>query len=545
VPRAPERACDGQIGAVVFNPSGATRILGTSIRIGMPLGSEVAAWHRPGAKAPDGSYALFRCGKNRVELVADAAASRTVWYVQTADSFIASTSQRAIVSLLGSFEANPNVIPWMLSSGTLGPDGGWDARVQQVLPGEHLTLDRARWRVSHDVAPVNFEPTDGISRRKLAGRFASVLDEVAAELKFDPAKWVLPLSGGVDSRGLLSMVSEHGDIRTITWGLNMAVRNATTDAVIAHRVAAQFGVENRYFSTNLSAESRERLIERFLVAGEGRIANIPPFLDGFAVWRELHGQGLDGIVRGDEAFGCGFVRNLKEVRHVTKLTTLSDHIDANTLASFELAPQSLPSRLMRRDNETLATWRDRLYQQHRLPKLLAGISDLQANYVEVVNPLLSRRILACVRELPDELRTGKSLWRQFVRARSGKIPFAQSAAVLPLAEFVNDTSMLEFMLSELAEEDIFSPMLRERICSSLRSALTVDAGRRRKVGARERLARFAPSGLRNAARRWMPATLELQPAVFAFRALIVARMNRLLKADAANLESDFRDVVSL
>jgi hypothetical protein len=200
---------------------------------------------------------------------------------------------------------------------------------------------------------------------------------------------------------------------------------------------------------------------------------------------------------------------------------------------------------MRRDNETLATWRDRLYQQHRLPKLLAGISDLQANYVEVVNPLLSRRILACVRELPDELRTGKSLWRQFVRARSGKIPFARSAAVLPLAEFVNDTRMLEFMLSELAEEDIFSPMLRERICSSLRSALTVDAGRRRKVGARERLARFAPSGLRNAARRWMPATLELQPAVFAFRALIVARMNRLLKADAANLESDFRDVVSL
>ncbi len=65
-------------------------------------------WHTPGSAVPDGSYALFRGDNTSVEVLTDAAASRSVWYIKTDDYFIASTSQRAIIILLQSFEKNVN-----------------------------------------------------------------------------------------------------------------------------------------------------------------------------------------------------------------------------------------------------------------------------------------------------------------------------------------------------------------------------------------------------------------------------------------------------
>jgi hypothetical protein len=424
----------------------------------------------------------------------------------------------------------------MLSSGTLGPEGGWDARIDRVLPGERVTLDTESWRIERHVEPVRFEVAAGLDRREHARRFAAVLDEAASELRFDREKWVLPLSGGVDSRGLLAMLHKHVDIRTITWGLNSATKDPQNDATIAAQIAAKFDVENRFFSTNLSSAPREQLVERFLLAGEGRVANIPPFLDGFSVWSALHDEGLDGIVRGDEAFGCHHVRNDTDFRRTSNLTMLSDYFDASTLASFELPPQSLPERLWRQPAETLPAWRDRLYQQHRLPKLLAGVTDLQAGYVEVVNPLLSRRILECVRTLPDELRTKRRLWREFVRTRSGDAAFARSVAVLPLRQFLNDTGMIELMLSELDRDSTsLAPRLRTEICAKLRATLQTDASERHRPGPREILGSIAPLRLRDAVRRWLPATITVKPTELAFRALIVSRMHSLLATDAALL----------
>ena len=61
----------------------------------------------PGSAPPDGSYALIRCSADEIELVADIAASRAVWYYHDDDVFLASSSQRALVALLGDFELEP------------------------------------------------------------------------------------------------------------------------------------------------------------------------------------------------------------------------------------------------------------------------------------------------------------------------------------------------------------------------------------------------------------------------------------------------------
>src|SRR5688572_14349888 len=152
-PRPPTLAHRAGVTAALLNPSAAARTQGTSIALGTLL-DPADDWHVPGAPLPDGSFALLRIDDAHVELVSDGVGSRTIWYALTDRELIASTSQRAIVTLLGSFEPNRDVLPWMLSAGTLGPLDGWDARVRRVQPGERVLLDRSRWRLQSTVAPI-------------------------------------------------------------------------------------------------------------------------------------------------------------------------------------------------------------------------------------------------------------------------------------------------------------------------------------------------------------------------------------------------------
>ena len=143
----------------VINPSETLPVKDTSVCLGCLLDPD-EDWWKPKAKTPDGSYALFRSDEVYVELLTDGVASRTVWYVQTDHVFVASSSQRAIVSLLHSFEPNYEASLWMLSSGSLGPGLSWDRRIQ-CLPGNaRLCLNRSTWQLSLQETPVTFDPLD-------------------------------------------------------------------------------------------------------------------------------------------------------------------------------------------------------------------------------------------------------------------------------------------------------------------------------------------------------------------------------------------------
>ncbi|HZF27921.1 MAG TPA: asparagine synthase-related protein [Gammaproteobacteria bacterium] len=547
VPHAPAFVRASGVEAAIFNPNGATRLEGTSVCIGALL-EEAPLWHAPGARLPDGTYALLRADANRVELAADAAASRTIWYVLTDEELIASTSQRAIVTLLGSFEMNREALPWLLSSGTLGPAAGWDARLEQVRPGERVTLDRGRWRLSRSGQPPEFRAAADRDEAAHRARLAEIVEAVCKRLTFDSTKWTLPLSGGVDSRALLFHLHKRRGLETITWGMTGTREQDGNDAQIARTLADVFGIGNRFFPTDLSSEPRERLIQRFLTAGEGRVARISGYLDGFLVWKTLFDEGADGIIRGDEAFGSVLVRNARGVRHTASLTLLSDFFSPHELAAFDLPEQHVPLELERKREESLSTWRDRLYQQFRVPAVLAGLTDLKAAYVEVANPLLARAVLDCVRELPDGLRTEKRLWRDLVRSWLPDVPFASRIAVPSLEEVLTDRALLSLMLDEMrgsGASDLFSPALRNKVCATINAALLASRAPRRPSTLKLRLARAIPPRLRAAARTWLSVKPSLDPLAFAFRSFLASRMNALLKLDAATPPADMQRAVNL
>ena len=540
-PRAPCSATAGQLTSAIFNPGSAARLDGVGICLGFPV-QPSAGWSSPGTPAGDGCFALLRADEDRVELVADAAATRTVWYVCTEDVFIASTSQRAIVALLGDFQPSREACAWMLSSGTLGPAGGWDSRLQRVPPGGSVRLDRRAWQLKTLEAELAFEPavqSGDEGERQLALR--GVVDAAVKTLDLDFSEWLVPLSGGVDSRGvllaLLEAVPDPAALRCITWGMHKALETPGNDASVARALAKRLNVEHEYLPIELSREPSERLVERFLTAGEGRVDALSGYMDGFEVWKRLFERGVAGVIRGDEAFGWKRVRTELDVRDSIRLTLLKDYFPGRHVSSFDLPEQHIPPGMTRRFGESLATWRDRLYQAFRLPVMLAALTDLKTAYVEVLNPLLYSSVLEHARALPDEQRTDKKLWRDCIRAWSPDVPFATQGAVASLQSFMDDPGMLDLTLAELGSDGA-AAILGAAPLAALRSQLEA-----RRVGptpsaasAEGNLSSRLSHRLRRRASRHLQHRLDLDTRVLAFRALIASRMCALLREDADFLE---------
>jgi asparagine synthetase B (glutamine-hydrolysing) len=528
----------------IFNPTDTLSIEGESVCLGTLFGPR-EDWWRPDAKIPDGSYALFRGDSEALQLVSDIVASRTIWYSQTPNLFIAATSQRAIVSFLQSYEPNEAVYPWMLSSGTLGPALSWDRRIRCLGPDERLRLDRHTWEVRIEQTPVMFAP-ENLPWAEHERRLREALEATFGRLEVGPGSWVLPLSGGYDSRAILLLLKDRVGLRAVTWGLRSALEDRKSDAWVARELARHFGLAHEYYETDRSREVIETVLKRFLVAGEGRTDRISGYMDGFAIWRRLYESGCQGVLRGDEAFGWVSANGPGEVIHSIGMTRLADFRNLRHTGLPGMYPQAVPESLSRRDGESLQEWRDRLYQSFRLPLILAALNDVKSPYVEIVNPFLSRGVIAQVRQLPDPWRTDKRLIRRIVDELSPSIAIAERPAIEAPGAILRDPACMALIRNELEEgaarwifPDELHAYLRSRAtrsaeakpvphssASHLKSMIKGLLPRRAASMARSTLARMRGKD---------SAEVDLDVNRLAFRAYLASRMHTLLLQDAAVL----------
>ena len=413
-------------------------------------------WHTPGHSAPDGSYALFRANAQTLEVISDPVASRTIWYYLDDEQLVCATSQRALIVFLGDFVFNEAVVPWVLSTGMLGPGLSWDVRLKR-LPGDAtLTLDRQAWTADVQARPVEFTPVARTAAEHEAQLRAAIVDSLQVLGNLDPARWVLPLSGGYDSRGILGVYHhENGDfpLKTVTWGETGADQRPNTDGYVAKQLADWYDVPNTYYPTDAADESIETVMARFLRFGEGRIDHITAYMDGFEMWRRMYADGVRGIVRGDHGLGYRPYASELGVRYGMGCALCTDYANLQTVvADFGFPAQQLPEWMHRRPNETLPTWTDRLYHGYRLPMMIAALSDLKFPYVEQMTPLLSRQILTQIRTVPDELRAGKPLVKSIVNAVSPDIPHSTSDGALSTADLLRQPAIVAFFAEQLRSE---------------------------------------------------------------------------------------------
>ena len=390
--------------AAIVNPSEeGVRVAEGGVLLGGVIG-EAGRWWAVGSEPPDGTFALVRYSDASVELLSDVTASRTLWYAQDQERLVASTSQRAVVALLGDLDLDHGAVAWFFSAGSLGTECSWDARVRRLPTDSRLSVDRHTWRTTLDQRPAVFAP---VARRRedhlrlLRGAIAWS----CGALDIDTDRWLLPLSGGMDSRTVLAFSAKGGRRpKCVTWTTRASVRNPLSDAFIARRLARRFGAEHEYAFLD-TQEVDGAALQRFVEVGEGGTEAFNGYVDGCAIWAGFFASGRSGVVRGDSPLaGRRRAASLDVARRIGTGTMVTDYPEGHLVRRLGLADQSWPSRLRVRPGEGHEPYRDRMSHEGAMPRVLAPLNGLKCRYLEVANPLLSRRIIDLVRTFPDELR---------------------------------------------------------------------------------------------------------------------------------------------
>ena len=533
-PRSAKIVENGGIAFGLTNPSATVRINMQSIVLGH-TDDPSDRWSIAGSEVPDGNFAIFRADKDSVELISDIVGSRTIWYYKDERIFIASTSQRAIVLILGSYQFDDRVVPWMLSTGMLGPSLSWDRRVTCVPVDSLVRLSRSNWTLSTSSTPINFSCTD-LPDSRHEELLENAFEETFGALNIDFSTWVLPLSGGWDSRAILCYLlknrASEKKLRCVTWGLASSLAEKGTDAYVAKALASRLHVPHSFYHTDMSVDSTKRIVDRFILNGEGRIDHLAGYMDGFEVWKILFKDGVHGIIRGDEGFGRAPVSSPHAVLRQAGIKLCSDFSNLRNCEAFQLPDQRIPSHLQRRSGESLSNWRDRLYHEHRIPVYLAALSDLKLSYLEQMNPLLSRKILTVFRRLPEHLRTDKSLFKKIVGRIGPNVEIANAGADPLPEDILRQRGFVEILQSEIDSERARSLVPSGLIMQVIQNLQTSDGlATRHRHSFRSNFKELVPSFAKEILRK-KGVVPSLDFNVLAFRIYLISQMNGVMSADA-------------
>lgn len=528
-PNPPDVCEENGLTRAVINPVPGVRITPGGVCLGALF--EDADWASVGAPSPDGTYAIARHDDDAVELLSDAFGSRTVWYMHTDDLFLASTSQRALVVLLGSFVPRAETATWLLAAGNLGPDCGWDERLQRLPHAARLRLDRRTWTLSATTEELSYIPRAGTPEEHLA-ELREAIFGVCAKLDVESASTTLTLSGGCDSRSLLVGLAKAGkQVTCVTWGLAASLADPRNDAAIARRLAQGFGMPHKYFHLDFTEEPVRDVFARFLRAGEGRIEDFSGYTDGFRAWERLYGAGVAAILRGDcPGWGSPYDPIDETVARSINMhcTLVSDYPDGHQIHRLGLAAQRRPEALYQREAETLPQYRDRLYNDFELPTCMAAFNDVKCAYLEVVNPLLGRDVVRVTTGLPDEFRHLRVGFERLAASLVPGVPFADNQADEPPSVYLDRPNVRAELLDELSSEAARRVFSRAALATIV-ADLERPAGRA-KSRLRAHVKAVVPRRLVRAVRPSPRPNTDTRR--LAFRAYLASRMHTILGEDA-------------
>jgi len=336
----------------------------------------------------------------------------------------------------------------MLTSGTLGPAQAWDRRLAVARPDSTLALDRATFELSVTASSHAFHPAP-LSSDAHERRLRQAVEGAVSDMDVRTDEWALALSGGMDSRSLLYHLPKDPDLLTITWGLQESMAAATSDAAVAARLANENRVPHMYFDTDADAVPFAVTMDRFLTAGDGRVDHISGYMDGLDLWRRLAELGRD-VIRGYDALGSKWpVSSARQARSLSGFRLAMDYQNHLIPEQMTVGIEDIPADLARQGKEMLDDYRDRLWLEFRTPFLTAALDDIKAAYVEICNPLLFRRVVDVIRELPPRLRSHKRVFEKIVSEMYPGIPFAKYVSTESVEDIVRRTDVRDYLVTVL------------------------------------------------------------------------------------------------
>jgi hypothetical protein len=317
------------------------------------------------------------------------------------------------------------------------------------------------------------------------------------------------------------------------------------DATIAHDVAKAVGTTHRYVSLDEFDEPFESIFNRFIVCGEGGIDHIAGYMDGFALWKDLHDSNIDGVIRGDTFFASIKLSSTTDVLHGLGIVKWADYANLPPPKSCGIAELDYPESFGRRAAESLPQWWDRLRQCYRIPIRLAALNELKTHYVEIANPFLIRSVVDHHTTIPDRFRTERRLFKSLfnndpaVSHANSKIPFARYDSMSKPASILGSEAAVTFLrsvlLSESAQSLLPEPLLK-LVEKNLRRYQIRDNVLKNRF--REFVSAIVSPYFSQKIGQLLPARPEklmMNFNVMAFRIFMICRMHDLLAEDGTFL----------
>ncbi|MBK8161615.1 MAG: hypothetical protein IPK65_00235 [Gammaproteobacteria bacterium] len=185
----------------------------------------------------------------------------------------------------------------------------------------------------------------------------------------------------------------------------------------------------------------------------------------------------------------------------------------------------------------MSTWRDRLTYEYRCPVIWAALNEIKSSYVEVMSPLLSRRVLDAIVALPDHLRDGRSMYREIIAGLSPPIGFAEHNAIEPASGILASPAVVHYLRASLDSAEARELLSKDLIDVVLQKIAT-SPGRpvpRRSIVPKY-IKQLVPERMRMFRNR-VSRPRDLDVNLLALRASLIVAMDRRMKADARTSSS--------
>lgn len=445
----------------------------------------------------DGSYAVIKNSADAVAFFSDQFGSRTLWYYFDQHRLIVSTSQRAVVALKGDFKLNKEVLAWYLSSGSQGPFLSWDRDIQPVMPSLEYSLNVASWTFGSQQKPgMDLPPSGSVKMKDYLEVYQSRTTESVKDIvnTYPQGQVLMPLSGGLDSRLLLALTKNAGlehKVTLVNWGAPQP-EGIFDDKAAAHRIAKFYGKDLLDIYLPADIDSYDRVLDQYVKASEGRLAEVNAFTDAFKAWEELFLQGYRAQVRGDIAVTEGLYLNDIRIKEHMGNITFRDYENISEFSVEHFAKLQSNYDVSPLKNESLIRRRDRLFLTLCMPVHISSYGDKVSAYIDTKAPMLSWSLFKLYMGLSDKDKGNKrhilKSWEK--NDKSGISRYAVSS-LKSLGQILDNPRANQYLLDQLAasnKKDLFSVEL----ISNLQAKLTEKKSDISTAQSPEMLAKFKP-----------------------------------------------------
>jgi len=283
----------------------------------------------------------------------------------------------------------------------------------------------------------------------LLDQAVSLFESAIAANYDDKRQTVVFLSGGVDSRAILSACVAHaGDatqVHTVSWGEQGSESVSGTDTFVARAIAQKLGTRHRFLEKHSLDYGNEFETACRLSDWASETAAMQPV--EWQLMASLANDGFTACLRGDQVFSASrAVQGPSDAKSMARLCRLSRQTLAGTLLRPKIYRHwSESTDAFLQSMETPAGYssndlRDLYRFEHQVPNEQQSAALYKSVYLDHRNPILDDSFLEVLPLTREEDRANRKLFCQ-ITAR-----LAADLADIPFAEQHSDPDSRQFFI---------------------------------------------------------------------------------------------------